>query len=66
MNKQLTLHDYLKIRKYIIKAISALPIDNRIEGFEVMDILANLLSNDDLQKVVEILYNEHINQSTEV
>ena len=66
MNKKLTIENYLRIRRYMINAICALPLEERNEGYQVMDILVELLSYEDLQKVVEITYNEHINQSAEV
>lgn len=66
MNKQLTASDYLRIRKYIIQAICALPFEERETGYEVLDIMLQLLSDEDLKKIVEITYNEYINPSIEV
>ncbi len=65
MNKQLTVDDYLRIRQYIIQAICALPFEERETGYEVLDIMLQLLSDEDLKKIVEITYNEYINPSVE-
>ena len=65
MNKQLTAADYLRIRQYIIQAICALPFEERETGYEVLDIMLQLLSDEDLKKIVEITYNEYINPSVE-
>lgn len=47
------------------KAICALPFEERETGYQTLDILLQLLSDEDLKKIVEITYNEYINPSVE-
>lgn len=43
-----------------------MPWEHRETGYQALDVLVQLLSNEDLKKVVEITYTQHKNATMEV